>query len=196
MTYKENSPAKTNSTSSKTWLYANIGLALLLILAGTAMLLWMGKESTPSSTSRLADQSAQHQGKTAPDFSLPALSGEKISLDDYAGQVVLINLWATWCPPCKAEMPTLNTFYETHKEQGFVVLAVNNQEDATTVNSYIQEKGFSFPVLLDTQATMLELYQVQGLPTTFVIGRNGQIQHVQVGEITEQQLETIVGPLL
>ena len=77
-----------------------------------------------------------------------------------------------------------------------MVLAINNQEDATTVNGYIQRKGFSFPVLLDTQAAMLELYQVQGLPTTFIIDRNGQIQHVQVGEITAQQLESIVGPLL
>jgi peroxiredoxin len=193
---KQNSRAENSSTSNKIWLYANLGLALLLILAGTGMLLWVGKESASNNTPSRASQFAQHQGKVAPDFSLPALTGEKISLDDYAGQVVLINLWATWCPPCKAEMPTLNTFYETHKEQGFVVLAVNNQEDVTTVNSYIQEKGFSFPVLLDTQAEMIALYQVQGLPTTFIIDRNGQIQHIQVGEITEQQLESIVGPLL
>ena len=76
------------------------------------------------------------------------------------------------------------------------MLAVNNKEDATTVIEYIQAKGFSFPVLLDTQARVVDLYQVQGLPTTFIIDRNGQIQHVQIGEITAQQLETIVGPLL
>ena len=90
MAHKENSPPKRNSTANKLWLYANIGLALLLILVGAAMLLWMGKESTSSNAPTLVSRSAQHQGKVAPDFSLPTLSGERIGLADYAGQVVLI----------------------------------------------------------------------------------------------------------
>lgn len=114
MTYKEASFTKKNSIANKVWLYANISLAVLLILAGIAMFLWMGKESTLGSTTNPANQPARHQGSVAPNFSLPALTGEKVSLNDYAGQVVLINLWATWCPPCKAEMPALNAFYETY----------------------------------------------------------------------------------
>lgn len=182
---------------SNLWLYTNAALALLLIAAGVFMLFWMTDQTSPADGANPVNQIvAQHQGQTAPNFTLPVLSGEAVALSDYEGQVVLINLWATWCPPCKAEMPTLNAFYESHREQGFVVLAVNNKEDAATVNAYIQEKGFTFPVLLDTQAEMLDLYQVQGLPTTFIIDRSGQIQHVQIGEITEEQLNDIVGPLL
>ena len=191
------STQNTSQNRSKIWLYANAALALLLIVAGIVMFFWVDEQSsTPGTAGSINKIAAQHQGRPAPGFTLPTLSGESATLSDYEGQVVLINLWATWCPPCKAEMPTLNAFYEAHREQGFVVLAVNNQEDATTINAYIQEKGFTFPVLLDPQAEMLDMYQVQGLPTTFIIDRSGQIQHVQIGEITEEQLNRIVGPLL
>ena len=132
----------------------------------------------------------------APGFSLPSLDGEITTLDDYKGQVVLINLWATWCPPCKAEMPTLNAYYQANKDKGFVVLAVNDQEDAITVNNFIETNGFDFPVLLDTQSQVLDTYNVRALPTTFVIDRNGVIRHVHMGEISRQQLEEIIGPLL
>jgi peroxiredoxin len=155
----------------------------------------MGQQS-PVNTAGVSASSGQLQEQTAPDFTLTSLSGETVSLSDYTGQVVLVNTWATWCPPCKAEMPAINTFYETHKQEGFVVLAVNSKEDAQTVKTFIEANGFSFPVLLDTQAEVTNLYQVRGLPTSFIIDRDGFIQYVHVGEITTQQLETIVLPLL
>jgi peroxiredoxin len=93
-------------------------------------------------------------------------------------------------------MPAINAFYEAHKEAGFVVLAVNSQEEAATVERFIQANSFSFPVLLDLQASVMDRYQVRGLPTTFIIDRDGFIQHVQTGEITPEQLEAVVVPLL
>ena len=178
--------------SSKRWLYINIAIGVALILAGVAVLFLVDQQPAPTNTVAVSP----HQGKVAPGFSLPLLSGETASLGDYKGQVVLINLWATWCPPCKAEMPTLNAYYESNKDKGFVVLAVNDHEDAATVSSFIKNSDFTFPVLLDTRSQVLDTYNVRALPTTFVIDRNGVIQHVHMGEINRQQLEEIVGPLL
>lgn len=188
-------PHSRASRTSKGWLILQIILALMLMVAGAGVLLWPGLEADRSRVNG-PNQSLLQQGQPAPDFSLPSLGGENVRLSDLAGQVVLVNLWATWCPPCKAEMPTLNAFYENHRQAGLVVLAVNHQEDAATVAAFIQAEGFSFPVLLDQQAEVMGLYQAQGLPTTFIIDRKGVIQHIQVGEIKADQLETIVGPLV
>jgi peroxiredoxin len=182
--------------SKQIWLYLNIAIAITLIVLGAGSLLWLGQQSSVSTT-QASNQFAQSPGNTsAPDFTLSSPDGQQISLSDYEGQVILVNLWATWCPPCKAEMPTINAFYETHKEDGFVVLAVNSQEGASTVKNFIQNNGFTFPVLLDTQGQVMDRYHVRALPTSFIIDRNGVIQHIQTGEITSQQLQAIVEPLL
>jgi len=110
--------------------------------------------------------------------------------------VILVNTWATWCPPCKAEMPAINKFYEAHQNDGLVVLAINSQEDVATVQQFINVQGFTFPVLLDTQASVINQYKVRGLPTTFIIDRDGVIRYVHTGAITQQQLEDVIGPLL
>ncbi len=161
-------------------------------MAGVAVLFLVDNQSATTPALAVSPQ----QGKVAPGFSLLSLTGETTTLNDYKGQVVLINLWATWCPPCKAEMPTLNAYYQANKDKGFVVLAVNDQEDATTVNNFIKTSRFTFPVLLDTQHQVLDTYNVRALPTTFIIDRDGVIRYVHMGEISRQQLEEIVGPLL
>jgi peroxiredoxin len=178
---------------NKTWLYVNLVVAVVLILAGIGMLFWLGQQSAAGA----GDNSSPAQvGQTASDFHLSSLDGEPVALSDYRGQVVVVNLWATWCPPCKAEMPAINTFYKAYRDEGFVVLAVNSQEDAATVQTFIQANGFSFPVLLDQQAEVINRYQVRGLPTTFIIDRDGIIRYVHTGAITENQLERIIKPLL
>jgi cytochrome c biogenesis protein CcmG/thiol:disulfide interchange protein DsbE len=191
--YKKEQP----SPAKKTWFYVNIGLAMLLIIAGVVALFWMGQQTVSSQANNTpADAVSQSQGQAAPDFTLTSLNGEPISLSDYAGQVILVNLWATWCPPCKAEMPGINALYEDYKADGFVVLAVNSQEDAVIVQQFIAEQGFTFPVVLDSRGEVMNQYQVRGLPTTFIIGRDGQIQHTQSGAISYEQLEKIIQPLL
>jgi peroxiredoxin len=159
------------------------------------MLFWLGWQSLDSQTAS-SNPSIIRPGQPAPDFSLPALSGETIRLSDLQGQVVLVNLWATWCPPCKAEMPTINDFYQEHQEAGFTALMANVQEDGETVQAFITANGFSFPVLLDGQGELMKLYGVRGLPTTFIIDRNGRVRHIQTGAITQAELAAAVTPLL
>lgn len=158
------------------------------------MLAWLQLNRSAAPT-RQAQQSLPAM-KQAPNFTLPSLEGKQVSLSDYSGQVVLVNAWATWCPPCTAEMPEINDFYEAHRQDGFVVLAVNSREETETVETFIQEYGFSFPVLLDSTGAVMEKYQVRGLPTTFIIDRDGQIQRQHVGAVTGQQLESWITPLL
>jgi peroxiredoxin len=179
----------------KNWFYFNIAVAILLILVGVATLFWMGQQSSPQQVSSVSAPMPQ-QGQLAPNFSLMSLGGEPVSLSDYSGQVVLVNMWATWCPPCKAEMPTIHEYYQAHRDDGFVVLAVNSQEQAASVNSFIQATGFTFPVLLDDRATVMDQYNVLGLPTSFIIDRHGTIQHTHTGQITKDQLEQYIDPLL
>jgi peroxiredoxin len=167
----------------------------MLILAGVVFLFWMGQQSSQQQDG-IAQAPLTQPGQRAPDFSLTSLSGEPVKLSDYSGQVVLINMWATWCPPCKAEMPTIDQYYQAHRDDGFVVLAVNSQEKADSVNSFIQDSGFTFPVLLDDQATVMDQYNVLGLPTSFIISRDGTIQHTHTGQITKDQLEQYIDPLL
>jgi cytochrome c biogenesis protein CcmG, thiol:disulfide interchange protein DsbE len=189
---KSKTYARQQQAKSRTWLYVNIAIAIMLIVGGIVVLFWMGEQgaekSTPTTSARI--------GAIAADFQLPALSGETVALSDYEGQVILVNTWATWCPPCKAEMPAIHEYYQAHQNDGFVVLAINSQEDAATVQRFIKAQGFTFPVLLDTQASVLDQYKVRGLPTSFIIDRDGVIRYVHTGAITPQQLENVIGPLL
>ncbi len=179
---------------SKKWLYINIALAVGLMAIAAGVLLWAGQESTkPLPT---PDRYARQRDNAMENFTLKSLDGADINLRDYDGQVVLLNFWATWCPPCTAELPDIDAFYNAHKDEGFVVIAVNAQEDAQTVDAFIKAKGFNFPVALDSQASLMQRYSVRGLPTTFILDRDGVIRHTQSGVITQQQLEDIIGPLL
>jgi cytochrome c biogenesis protein CcmG/thiol:disulfide interchange protein DsbE len=189
--------SKSQNAANSKWLYVNVVLAIVLILAGIGALFWMGKQSAQQQVSAPAAQPAMpQQGQPAPDFTLTSLDGTPVNLSDYDGQVVLVNMWATWCPPCKAEMPTIHDYYQAHKDDGFIVLAVNSQEDAANVNAFIEGSGFTFPVLLDKQAAVMDQYNVRGLPTTFIIDREGNVQHTHTGAITEEQLENYIDPLL
>jgi len=148
------------------------------------------------STNEQGIKTAPAQGFAAPIFNTAVLSGGETSLQDYAGDVVVVNFWATWCPPCKAEMPGINQFYEAYKDQGVVVLAVNAKEGEELVRPFIESSGFTFPVLLDPMGRIVNQYQVRSFPTTLVIDRNGVIQYIHSGMISPEELEAVVGPLL
>ncbi len=174
--------------------YLNIAISIVLLIGGAALLITTYQNQPPPI--QKIDIPALELGEPAPGFILPSLAGGTVALDDYAGQVVILNTWATWCPPCIAEMPMLNTFYEARRSEGVVVLAVNDKEDEATVAQFIVENGFRFPVLLDYQAQIIESYLVPGLPTTFIIDREGVVQYIHTGLMTEQQLIALVEPLL
>ena len=117
----------------------------------------------------------------APDFSLPARAGGDVSLASLRGQVVLVNFWATWCGPCRKEMPLLEQIYQRYKGLGFTLLAVNVEEDSGGADQWLKATPVSFPVLLDRDNRVSKLYQVTAMPSTVIIDRKGQVRFVHYG---------------
>lgn len=132
-------------------------------------------------------------GAPAPDFVLTTLAGEQVHLADLKGQVVMINFWATWCGPCEAEMPAIQSRYDTLRTNGLVVLAVNADESAETVQPFVDRWALTFPILMDPGLVVNDLYRVRGMPTTFFIGRDGVIAAQKVGLMSEGQLDRYLG---
>ena len=130
-------------------------------------------------------------GHLAPPFELVDPSGEMISLEDFKGKAVIVNFWATWCPPCKAEMPDLQAFYDENKEKGIVVIGVDQAENAKTVNKFLQEfeTVITYPIVLDTRKKVSRDYRIFGLPSTFFIDREGVVQAVWPGFLNTEVLE-------
>jgi peroxiredoxin len=133
---------------------------------------------------------------SAPDLSLTDLKDHPTSLSDYRGKVVLVNNWATWCPPCKAEMPTLEKYYEDHRGQDFVIIAIESGESADEVAGFVSQYGLTFPVWLDANIIALDAFQNWNLPSSYVVDKNGTIQLTWTGEISRAMLEKYVTPLL
>jgi len=133
----------------------------------------------------------------APELTLTDTQGVSRSLADYRGQVVLVNLWATWCPPCKEEMPTLQAFYDKYKKNGFVIIAVNDGDPEADVLQFVEDYELTFPVWLDpTYIATEQAFRTLNLPTSFVIDRSGTIQLTWVGGINSSMLEKHVAPLI
>jgi peroxiredoxin len=138
-------------------------------------------------------------GSIAPDFTLPELDGSEITLSALRGNVVLINFWTTWCPPCRYEMPALQETYRRFKDDGFIVLAVNwtQLDEREAVAPYVQELGLSFPILLDENGQISDhLYNVIGLPTSIFVDGDGVVQEIVVGPLSLGDLDTKVQSLL
>ncbi len=119
--------------------------------------------------------------KAAPPFSLPSFDGTKVALEDHRGQVVLLNFWASWCPGCRVEMPSMERLYAKYKEKGFVILAVNMMEPAKKVQKFSKEQNLTFPIPLDSRASLRALYPHAGLPASFFIDRKGNIRGQVIG---------------
>ena len=132
----------------------------------------------------------------APDFTLPGLDGSNVALSALKGQVALINIWATWCPPCRAEMPTIQAAYEQYHDQGFTVLAVNLQEDPRTVAAFMREYKLTFPALLDLDGQVSRTYQALSLPSSFFVDRKGVIRAVYRGPMPRSVIAGTVEQLL
>ncbi len=119
---------------------------------------------------------ALEKGKTAKDFSLHDMKGNMVSLSDFRGKVVFLNFWATWCAPCRHEMPDLEKLHNKYKEGDLVVLAVStDKQGLKVVQPYIDEEGFTLTVLIDSNSDVSDSYGVFALPTTFIIDRDGKI---------------------
>ena len=120
-------------------------------------------------------------GQEAPDFALKSASGSNLRLSEYRGDVVMINFWATWCGPCRQEMPLLNDLYARYNRAGFSLLGVNIDDDSSRALEMAEELGVSFPVLFDDRKEVSKLYQVEAMPVTVLVDREGKVRHVHLG---------------
>ena len=142
---------------------------------------------------------AQSPGNTAPPFSLKTLEGADASLSDYAGHPIVINFWASWCKPCRVEMPLLISAHEAHQQAGLVVLAINltDQERSTRdVQGFQAEFKMPFPVLLDKKGKARKLYRLRGVPTSVFVGSDGVVRSVHPGPIDEAILRERLNEIL
>jgi peroxiredoxin len=128
----------------------------------------------------------------APELNLTSLEGDAVSLADYRGSVVLVNLWATWCPPCAEEMPTLQAFYERYKSEGFVLIAIDQGETVAEVKPFAAEFGLTFPIWLDPDNEAGGIFKTMNLPSSYVIDREGQVRLMWIGGISAANLEKYV----
>ena len=128
--------------------------------------------------------SAIAPASAAPDFTLHAMGGPNLRLKEQRGRVVMVNFWATWCGPCRQEMPQLNRLYEKYKGSGFVLLGVNVDDDVSKAAEVASKLGVTFPVLLDTDKAVSKLYDLSTMPSTVIIDRDGKVRYVHRGYLT------------
>jgi peroxiredoxin len=164
-------------------------IRLILISSCAALLLLTAacqdsSEPATSPASKAAENGKAAIGQPAPDFTLKAVDGRSISLSSLRGKVVLVNFWATWCPPCREEMPSMEELYKNYAPGGLELLAINIEEDGPEfLPEFMREHPHSFPVLYDTEGAVRERYGVFQFPETFVVGRDGVIVDKVVGGI-------------
>lgn len=171
-----------------------LSIAVLILAAGWTII------SAPDSSETTGGLTpAPREGFLAPDFSLSTLTGETIQLRELSDKVVILNLWATWCPPCRAEMPALQQVAEDYAERDLVVLAINmtTQDNLNDVKAFVQDFQITTPVLLDVDGSVSDKYQARALPTTFFIGQGNIINKVVIGgPLSESLLRVEVEKLL
>ncbi|WP_368504911.1 redoxin domain-containing protein [Alkalihalophilus sp. As8PL] len=149
---------------------------------------WQSKQTTKSAPESTDAEVGLKEGNIAPDFTLDNLDGGEMSLSDFHGQKVFINFWATWCPPCRAEMPHMQELYE---EEDIEILAINLTEtepDVEQVNRFRNDFDLTFPILLDHDVSIAELYQIQPIPTSYFIDSNGRVHSVALGALTKEMM--------
>jgi len=172
---------------------AALGLGVLLLAIGVYFSAY-GKSSRtiPRDLSAIP----QPVNYPSPALTLQNVKGGSGSLADFLDHVVLVNNWATWCPPCKAELPTLVEFYEAHAAQGFMIVGVEAGEPASDVSNFVRQYHISYPVWLDPANESLSAFGNPNLPNSYVIDRTGTVRLAWTGEITRDTLEKYVTPLI
>lgn len=158
-----------------------ISIIVIIILALTAILFSSKEEmEAPPKTEPVA----------APQFSLPNLLGKQVSMSDFHNKPVMINFWATWCVPCRNEMPEIERVYLLRRDYGLVVLAINLKESRDVIEKYLKKNDFSFQILMDEAGNVSDKFQLFGLPTTYFIDKEGIIQYSYMGEMTKEIINT------
>jgi peroxiredoxin len=133
---------------------------------------------TPTET---PDSNTAEIDKRAPGFQLADINGKTVSLDDFQGKLVFLNFWATWCGPCRSEMPYIQDLYEEQPETGVTILAINVGEDLAEVEEFLKERNLTFPVLLDISGTVAKKYNIRAIPASYFIDGDGIVRDMQIG---------------
>ena len=165
-----------------------------MILGVAAWILLPSLNLTAGKTSTVLPVAVNYD---APQLSLSDLQGKEASLADFRGQVVLVNNWATWCPPCQVEMPDLESYYQKHQAEDFTVVGIEAGGEAhDEVAGFVKNYGLTFPVWLDPHDQAYAAFHYPGLPTSYVIDRQGKVRFVWMGAISREALEKYITPLL
>lgn len=188
-------PSPGTSPISRSAVLATVGLAVAVLAMAV---LWQastpGEETgaDPSAPEAAAAPAVEtgivRAGVAAPDFTLTSLEGETISLDDYAGRPVVVNFWASWCPPCREEFPVLAAAREAHAGSGLEILGITRNDGAEYSRAFAEDSGAAWPILPDPDGSAWEAYDGVGLPTSFFIDGDGIVQRVHIGPVDEAQL--------
>lgn len=176
--------------------YRWLAFSLVILTAAAA---WTAVSAVPDRATTAGRIPSPRPGFLAPDFDLTTLAGDTVGLAEYRGSVVVVNFWASWCPPCRAEMPDLREVYEANRERGLEILAVNvaYQDNREAAGRFMEEFRLPFPIPLDTSGEVAKLYLIRALPTTFFIDRQGVIREVIIGgPMSTTTLQTTVENLL
>ncbi|HEY4685194.1 MAG TPA: redoxin domain-containing protein [Dehalococcoidia bacterium] len=159
-----------------------------------------GSVELPAAKNATGQAPSATAGRAAPDFLLPALDGSTLRLSELQGRPVLVNFWATWCPPCRAEMPALNAAYESHADEGLIIVAVNLRESTERVSDFADEFGLAFPVVFDRAGEVARTWRIggptEGLPSSYFVDREGVVRKVVYGALTERTLDEGLGLIL
>jgi peroxiredoxin len=167
----------------------------LLIVGLVSFILLTSNYSTPSTASVRVSGPAVVDFP-APELQLHDIDGNPVSLSDYRGQVVLVNNWATWCPPCRQEMPILDAYFRDHRHQDFLIVAIDAGDPAEMVADFIDRYGLSFPVWVDPSSSALNSFRNNYLPSSYLIDQKGQVVMAWSGAVTYASLDQNITPLL
>ena len=166
-----------------------LGITIFIVLAAGGLYYWLGMGQHKTDL----NNGDATRDNPAPQIRLTELNGNPIELSSLKGKPVFMNFWATWCPPCVAEMPFINELYPEYKDKvQFVMVSVDDSKDKNKVVKFIADKGFTFPVYTAEQADIAKAYNIQGIPTTYIINAKGNIKKVHVGGMTKQELKTLL----
>ena len=167
----------------------------VIILSG----IWIAVSQVPASATTSGAIPSPREGFAAPDFTLDTLDGQSVTLSDLRGKAVVINLWAAWCPPCRAEMPALQAAYEADRDRGLEILAIDMtyQDSEQDARRFAEEFGLTFTIPLDRDGTVARQYLLRALPSTFFVGPDGVIRKVVIGgPMSEATIRSTVSEML
>ncbi|PKO17764.1 MAG: hypothetical protein CVU39_04595 [Chloroflexi bacterium HGW-Chloroflexi-10] len=183
---KTSATALKNAKKNRNWKIAAAIVALFLVVT----LLSFTNHSHETTVNQAV------KGQPIGDFSLSDILGNTHTLSEYQGKFVLINTWATWCPPCRDEMPDLEAYYRTYQDENFTILAINAGETGSVASAFAQLNNLTFPVLLDLEGETITAMGINGFPTSILVDPQGMVVHIHIGMFLPQDLEKEITPWL